>query len=497
MAITLIDLIVALRPQGLQDQSATGAGSVTDPTLSFLDVLTEEQSRLATALGDQSSSAQSEITEVDVSPVEGADTSEAPSEEPPAGETDSPATAGQGSTAVAVLLAAVTAVPNTIVQGSVDDGGGGGASAESTAPSGASQSPLPPETPAGATLENGAQQKGAGDAEKAGSELVQAGSDSEVPQPQAPAGSGEPVDKAAASERGIRQSQETSSNSLTRGNAARPSRSTVGLDKLSEGTAAPPGSASAERVSPEYELYRRDAFRSNVTALVLESPANPELRSGQVHESRSVAELLTPGSAVTDPTSAGSTIQNGANTAHAISVLGHGRAGGTQGLNTDALALQQTGSVPAPEPVSLKSLSEQTLRSVRLLLSKNERTLTVRLVPESLGEMHVEVHSSGETMTVRLTSANAAVRQTLETQVQQLRDSLSRDGLNVSRVDISANLASGAGAGQSGGRDTAENMQPTPRPFVTYAQANTGNSPDTPVSAVRRPTHHGLVNLFV
>lgn len=144
--------------------------------------------------------------------------------------------------------------------------------------------------------------------------------------------------------------------------------------------------------------------------------------------------------------------------------------------------------------VTLDGLADQTVRSIRYLAGREDRTLSVRLIPESLGEMHVEVHSNGDSMTVRLASANASVRHTMEANVQQLRESLARDGIHVSRVEVTTDLASQAGTDHAGGR--GDQTSPPPRHYANYATA--GQSTPESIQAVPRvPTHQGMVNLFI
>lgn len=106
----------------------------------------------------------------------------------------------------------------------------------------------------------------------------------------------------------------------------------------------------------------------------------------------------------------------------------------------------------AAERPTLEGLSAFSVRAVRVLAGDGERSLTVRLVPEHLGELKLTVRTVGETVQVHVASASAAVRDVFEGQSQGLRDALGREGIDLSRVTVSADSAGQqASARQSGG----------------------------------------------
>ena len=96
-----------------------------------------------------------------------------------------------------------------------------------------------------------------------------------------------------------------------------------------------------------------------------------------------------------------------------------------------------------PETVSLEIVRDFAVRSVRYLVTRGERTVTVRLVPESLGELHLEVTSAKEGLFVRLISANPAVREFLSEGLHNLRVALAESGVSAADVLVTADMASG------------------------------------------------------
>jgi len=145
-----------------------------------------------------------------------------------------------------------------------------------------------------------------------------------------------------------------------------------------------------------------------------------------------------------------------------------------------------------PERVNLEVVREFTVRSVRYLVTRGERTITVKLVPESLGELHLEVTSAKEGLFVRLVSANPAVREFLSEEAHHLRVALAANDLETVDVTVSGDRASGHATGEGRtpgwvGRDGAPDALAT--------------EPDAPAQAVAiRPEpslYGGALNVFV
>ncbi len=109
-----------------------------------------------------------------------------------------------------------------------------------------------------------------------------------------------------------------------------------------------------------------------------------------------------------------------------------------------------------PVPATPQGLRDATIRSVRYLVGHGEQSLRVRLVPASLGELHVTVTTSDDGgLNVHLTSAHHAVRETLDGQLSGLRDALARDGIDVGRITVSPHMGTDTGSTPSGDRQPA------------------------------------------
>ena len=150
-----------------------------------------------------------------------------------------------------------------------------------------------------------------------------------------------------------------------------------------------------------------------------------------------------------------------------------------------------------PAQSTLKTLGQDTVKSVRYLLARGEQTLRIRLIPESLGELRLEITSAKDEISVRLSSGNQTVRELLHTQVHSLREALSQDGTSVSRISIVADTGTGM-ASQGGNADRAFSQQTR-----TWNEGGAHTSTNTPQSRQQafvaprtHAPHAGALNLL-
>jgi len=158
--------------------------------------------------------------------------------------------------------------------------------------------------------------------------------------------------------------------------------------------------------------------------------------------------------------------------------------------------VSQTSQMPRTASVertwtTLSNVGDTIVRSVRFLASRGEQTFTVRLVPESLGEVRIDVTRSQDAISVRLAAVNPMVREMLDGQTSALRHTLAQDGLELGRVTVTVDL----GAGQMDSRPPpAPYGQPSP-PGETRPAYSTAES--TPEATARgAPRHDGALNVY-
>jgi hypothetical protein len=114
-------------------------------------------------------------------------------------------------------------------------------------------------------------------------------------------------------------------------------------------------------------------------------------------------------------------------------------------------------------PSDVPGLPNETVRGVRFLLANGEHSLRIRLVPQSLGEVHLEVSTTQGEVAVKLASGNASVRDALQNSVAHLRETLVQDGHRVMAVTVSAELPSQFGWGHG-----ERHAPPPPSPSARY-----------------------------
>ncbi|MCC6152261.1 MAG: flagellar hook-length control protein FliK, partial [Candidatus Hydrogenedentes bacterium] len=148
----------------------------------------------------------------------------------------------------------------------------------------------------------------------------------------------------------------------------------------------------------------------------------------------------------------------------------------------------------------IQALPEQALRGARFLLNSAEQTMRIRLMPESLGEVRLEVVAAKGDVTVKLASANAAVREILQTHAPGLQHAIAQDNTGNVRVTITADVGSSAWLSSNAQRNTGQQdpnaqSQASHRSAVpsTYRDANA-----TTTATPRRETAHaGNLNVYV
>lgn len=148
------------------------------------------------------------------------------------------------------------------------------------------------------------------------------------------------------------------------------------------------------------------------------------------------------------------------------------------------------------EKVTVQALPEQALRGVRYLTANGEHTMRIRLVPESLGEVRLEIVASKGEVSVKLASASAAVREILQTHAHGLQTAIAQDNAGVVRVTVTPDVSSNAWLSgntprHSGQHDGSAHQRSGPS--SSYREPN-----QNPSSASRRETAHaGNLNVYV
>lgn len=133
---------------------------------------------------------------------------------------------------------------------------------------------------------------------------------------------------------------------------------------------------------------------------------------------------------------------------------------------------------PASRLVAVVDAAAQAaVQHVRNLAVSGGQTVTVRLVPDSLGELHVTITSSPDGIEIVLASSNPQVRHALEQHLPGLHESLARDGFEVAKTTVTAPVAPDSGAQASysragnGHSNAPGRPAPGPQTFTGHWQA--------------------------
>ncbi|QEY59047.1 hypothetical protein FXF61_07605 [Pseudomonas sp. C27(2019)] len=139
------------------------------------------------------------------------------------------------------------------------------------------------------------------------------------------------------------------------------------------------------------------------------------------------------------------------------------------------LAAQQTRQVPgAAIAMQQPGWTQQVTDKVMWMSSQNLKSAEIKLDPAELGRLDIKIDMSQEHTQVTFTSANAGVRESLETQMHRLRELLAQQGMQ----DVDVNVAdqsqqqadaqaqelaqgrTGAGAGTDNGEEVQQQVTP-------------------------------------
>lgn len=143
-----------------------------------------------------------------------------------------------------------------------------------------------------------------------------------------------------------------------------------------------------------------------------------------------------------------------------------------------AAAMDLSGIRPestAPPRLPLSNLPGELAQQIHLMQQEGAKTMRIRLVPENLGELRIEIQGSGDTLRVRMISANAAVRDALDSQMGDLKQALQKHGLSLNDATVGGD----GGYREAPARQNRAPRAPanTPAPDVAPGTATHGAPP--------------------
>lgn len=111
---------------------------------------------------------------------------------------------------------------------------------------------------------------------------------------------------------------------------------------------------------------------------------------------------------------------------------------GTQGSATEQTAFDKTLAQTTTKSQTISN--SELLSQINNKLSTSQETgtsrITMILKPESLGRLHIELKNGQNGLTANITAENASVKEALDKNLDNLKNTLSSQGLNVTNVSV-------------------------------------------------------------
>jgi flagellar hook-length control protein FliK len=162
-----------------------------------------------------------------------------------------------------------------------------------------------------------------------------------------------------------------------------------------------------------------------------------------------------------------------------------------QATTTELGGVRLPAQAPTPR-IPLSNLPGEIVQQIQLIQQQGTSSLRLRIAPENLGELHLEVHRSGDTVRVTMTSASPLVRDALDSQISQLRNALQEQGLELSEANVEDNPGARDGRGNSSSETTGE----LDGPFPEASYLNDETAPDTERGATDLGLSGGGLNVL-
>ncbi|MCJ1888131.1 flagellar hook-length control protein FliK [Pseudomonas sp. LA21] len=126
----------------------------------------------------------------------------------------------------------------------------------------------------------------------------------------------------------------------------------------------------------------------------------------------------------------------------------------TQALNTpQAMTNRPVNPLVPGQPVSVQQngWTDQVVDRVMWMSAQNLKSAEIQMDPAELGRLEVRIHMSADQTQVNFVSANAGVREALDSQQHRLREMFSQQGMG--QLDVNVSDQSARGWQQQGGDD--------------------------------------------
>ncbi len=107
-----------------------------------------------------------------------------------------------------------------------------------------------------------------------------------------------------------------------------------------------------------------------------------------------------------------------------------------QSIRTEEFILPEETVQPYTSQVDALDLIDQIAKNVRVTISAAETSMEMQLNPENLGKLYLNISEREGSIRAQITAQNAAVKEALEVQLVELRQSLNQQGIKVDAIEV-------------------------------------------------------------
>ncbi len=107
-----------------------------------------------------------------------------------------------------------------------------------------------------------------------------------------------------------------------------------------------------------------------------------------------------------------------------------------QAVKAEQFAIPQETAVPYASQIDTMQIIEQIAKQVRVTVSAAATSMEMQLNPENLGKIYLNITEKEGAVRAQLAAQNQTVKEALETQVAELRQSLSQQGIKVDAIEV-------------------------------------------------------------
>lgn len=111
-------------------------------------------------------------------------------------------------------------------------------------------------------------------------------------------------------------------------------------------------------------------------------------------------------------------------------------AAGQQAVRTEEFILPQEAVQPYSSQVDVADLIEQIAKNTRVTITAETTSMEMQLNPENLGKIYLNISEKEGAVRAQIAAQTETVKEVLETQLVELRQSLSQQGIKVDAIEV-------------------------------------------------------------